>query len=78
MTFQEGDRLVRADLNGLRIAANKLSVQLGQPDNARWIGTASRKQLLAEIIRLYANNHKAPRTPSAEKESQAGGLFMML
>jgi hypothetical protein len=59
MTTQEADQLVREDLDGLRVAANKLTVQFGQPDNARWIGSASRKQLLAEVIRLYANNHNA-------------------
>jgi hypothetical protein len=36
---------------------NEVAYTFGQADNSAWIGRASRKQLLAELIRLYANNH---------------------
>jgi hypothetical protein len=59
MTTNESSNLVSADLETLRNETNELTLTLGQPDNSAWIGHASRKQLLAEIIRLYANNHNA-------------------
>jgi hypothetical protein len=58
MTYQEAEKLCYADLCALRLRASELTVKLGQPDNSQWIGTASRKQLLAEIIRLFSNNHR--------------------
>lgn len=58
MTTEQLTNLVSADLDTLRLTTNELTLTLGQADNSAWIGHASRKQLLAEIIRLYANNHK--------------------
>jgi hypothetical protein len=58
MTTNEATNLVSADLGTLRSYTHELNQTSGQLDNSAWIGHASRKQLLAEIIRLYANNHK--------------------
>jgi len=66
MTIQEAEQIAYADLDALRLRLNELTMEFGQADNARWIGTASRKQLLAELLRLYANNH-------TEKQSSADG-----
>lgn len=57
MTTNDAIALVCADLDTLRLRVNELTATLGQADNSAWIGHASRKQLIAEAIRLYANNH---------------------
>jgi hypothetical protein len=57
MTTNEATNIVTASLDELRLFTNELNRRSGQADNGAWIGRASRKQLLAEIIRLYANNH---------------------
>ena len=59
MTTNEATNLVSADLGTLRSYTHELNQTSGQGDNSAWIGHASRKQLLAEIIRLYADNHNA-------------------
>ena len=59
MTIQEAELLVQGNLEQLRSRAGTLNAEFGQADNSPWISRASKKQLLAEIIRLYANNHKA-------------------
>lgn len=57
MSYTQAERLVRGTLEELRIEAHRLTGALKQADNSAWIGHASRKQLLAEILRLYASNH---------------------
>jgi hypothetical protein len=57
MTTNEATNIVTASLDELRLFTNELNRRSGQADNSVWIGRASRKQLLAEIIRLYANSH---------------------
>lgn len=57
MTTNESANLVSGTLEELRSITHELTGTFNQPDNSTWIGRASRKQLLAEIIRLYANNH---------------------
>lgn len=57
MTTNDATDIVSASLDELRLFTNELNRRSGQADNSAWIGHASRKQLLVEIIRLYANNH---------------------
>lgn len=61
MSFNEAEKLVRGDLETLRVKTHELTQKLHQGDNSAWIGHASRKQLLAEILRLYASNHTVER-----------------
>lgn len=58
INFNEAFDLINADLGELRVYTSGLGHMFGQADNSRWISAASRKQLLAEILRLFANNHK--------------------
>ena len=55
MTINEAEALCKVDLDTLRLRTDQITVALRQADNSRWIGSASRKELLAEIIRLFAD-----------------------
>ncbi|MBV8816297.1 MAG: hypothetical protein JO271_17540 [Verrucomicrobia bacterium] len=58
MTSNDAINIVYGPLDELRSLTHTLSLTFDQADNSTWIRQASRKQLLAEIIRLYANNHQ--------------------
>jgi len=58
MTNTEAYTLVTSELETLRVRVNELTDKFKQPENSGWIGRASKKQLVAELVRLYANNHK--------------------
>ena len=58
MTSNEATDIVNASLDQLRLFTNELNRRFGQADNSVWIGRASRKQLLAELIRLYTNERE--------------------
>jgi hypothetical protein len=57
MTYNEATNLVYANLDELRLFTNEVNHKSRQTENTAWIGRDSRKQLLAESIRLLANNH---------------------
>lgn len=57
MSYAQAEKLVRGTLEELRLECHEVTKRFKQGDNSAWIGHASRKQLLAEILRLYASNH---------------------
>jgi len=58
MSKQQADQLVYGDLDTLRNETSKLGHQFHQAESLdRWISTASKKQLLSEIIHLLSSNH---------------------
>jgi hypothetical protein len=61
MTRETAKKLVYSDIDALRFTtATTAETFHARTDSLeRWIGTASKKQLLAEIIYLLANNRKA-------------------
>jgi hypothetical protein len=56
LTDKEATELVYSDLDTLRSHTHLLVAACKQAEKSAWIRCASRKQLLAEIIKLYSNN----------------------
>lgn len=57
LTDKEATDLVYGDLDTLRSYTHLFNAKCKQADKSAWIRCASRKQLLAEIIKLYSNNY---------------------
>ena len=57
MTKDQAKQLVYSDIDTLRCETSKLGRSFHQAESLdRWIATASKKELLGEIIFLLANN----------------------
>ena len=50
------EKLVSADLHTLRLTVNAIHAEFHFPDKSAWIGTASKRQLLAEAFFVLTNN----------------------
>lgn len=59
MTKDQAKQLVYSELDFIRAETSKLGREFHQAESLdRWIATASKKELFAQIIFLLANNHK--------------------
>jgi hypothetical protein len=65
MTREQAKQLVYSDIDHMRIVTNTTAESFHQrtPQLDRWISTASKKELLAEIISLLANNRSDSNAP---------------
>jgi hypothetical protein len=63
MTREQAKQLVYSEIDNMRAVTSTTAEALHQrtPALDRWIATASKKELLAEIICLLANNHNSAK-----------------
>jgi hypothetical protein len=67
MTREQARQLVYSDIDHMRMVTSMTAETFHQRSETvdKWIATASKKELLAEIICLLANNHNS-RLPKAD------------
>lgn len=60
MSRAESQTLAFADLDALRVACITAAGENPESNQVAWIATASKKQLLGEIVFLYARASQSP------------------